>query len=72
MNEFNESCESTSDRYTTTQIRPYKKADVLKELYVERDLSQYQIADRYDVTQPTVWYWLDHHDIEKFGKVIGQ
>ena len=65
MSTTNESTSDSADSYTTTQLKPYKDEDILKELYVEKDLSQYQIADQYDVSQPTISVWLDRYGIEK-------
>ena len=43
---------------------PYKDPETLQELYHEREYSQSQIADQFNVTQQTICYWFDRFDIE--------
>lgn len=59
---------STQTNRTTTQLQPYKDPEVLEQLYVEDDHTQEEIADIFNVKQPTVSYWVDKHGIEKPNK----
>jgi hypothetical protein len=41
----------------------YRKEEALRWLYFDEGLSQYDIADLYDVSVSTISYWFDKHDI---------
>jgi hypothetical protein len=56
---------STQTNRTTTELQPYKDPEVLEQLYVEDDHTQTEIAEIFNVKQPTVSYWLDKHRIER-------
>jgi len=43
----------------------YKDAEWLHEQYHEKELSQYEIADKCNVSQGTVRYWMEKHGIER-------
>lgn len=43
---------------------PWKNPKRLRDLYVEKGWSQYEIADHFDVKQPTIAYWMDKLEIE--------
>lgn len=45
-------------------LEPYKDEELLRELYHDEGLSQYQIANRFDITQQTVSYWMDKLGID--------
>lgn len=44
---------------------PWREADSLRELYVEKQMTQEGIADKWGCSQYTISTWLDKHDIEK-------
>jgi transposase len=44
---------------------PWRDREKMKDLYVEKDLSQYEIADRFGCTQANVSKWVKRHDLEK-------
>lgn len=43
---------------------PYKQREQMLEWYEERGLSTWEIADKCDVSQATIWKWLHKHGIE--------
>src|SRR6056297_974458 len=45
------------------RVKPYQSKETLERLYFEQGLSQYDIADRFGISQPTVSYWFDQYDI---------
>ena len=47
------------------QLKPYKQKETLRRLYLKRDLTQREIAERFGVHQTTVSRWIREHDIEK-------
>lgn len=63
---------SSSDANTDADARtgnqphaePWKRRETLAELYLEGGLSQYDIAERFGVTQQTISYWFDQLGIE--------
>lgn len=46
-----------------SQRNRHEDPEVLAELYWEEDLSQREIADRFDVSQGKIWKVMDRHDI---------
>lgn len=44
--------------------RPYKDEDVLRKLYIDREMGINQIANRFDVADKTIQDWLEKHGIE--------
>lgn len=44
--------------------RPYRDREWLRQKYVGERLSTYDIADACDVSQRTISYWVQKHDIE--------
>lgn len=44
---------------------PYRDEDVLRELYVERGMSTYDVADVLDTSRTSVIRWLEKHGIER-------
>ena len=56
--------ESASERtYRTVDALPYQQKSVLKELYIEQDLTQTDIAERFDIDQSTVHHHLSKHNL---------
>ena len=56
--------ESASERtYRTVDALPYQQKSVLKDLYIEQDLTQTDIAERFDIDQSTVHHHLSKHDL---------
>lgn len=45
--------------------KPYQNPDTLEQLYVEKELSQREIGDRFDVDHTTIGEWLNRHEIER-------
>jgi len=45
-------------------IRPHQREDVLKRLYHQERLSQYEIGDRFGVSQPCIQKWMEKYGIE--------
>jgi len=43
----------------------YQNESFLREQYIERGLSQNEIAEQCGVTQPLIHYWLREYDIKK-------
>jgi len=56
---------ANSDNYKTIEAEPYKNPDLLHDLHVIKRKTQREIADIFDVSQPTVKYWLDKFGIQK-------
>jgi len=61
--------DETSDTATAQSIdrprpEPWKQEQTLVQLYHEQGLSQYDIADKFDVTQPTIGYWMNELDVD--------
>jgi DNA-binding transcriptional ArsR family regulator len=50
------------NQYTDSQ--PYQDEETLRELYHDQDLTAEEIAERFDVSQPTISRWLNLNDIE--------
>jgi hypothetical protein len=46
---------------------PYRDKKVLRELYVGRGMSTYEVADELDTSRATVSRWLDKHEIDTRG-----
>lgn len=44
---------------------PYKQEAVLRKEYVTDERSAHQIADRYNVTASTIYYWLRKYEIRR-------
>jgi len=42
----------------------YRDEDTLRDLYIKKDLSTYDLADRFSVSRTTISRWLDRHGIE--------
>jgi predicted DNA-binding protein YlxM (UPF0122 family) len=45
-------------------VEGYKDEETLRELYHEQDLTTYEIAERFDVTQRTIHRWITKNEIE--------
>jgi len=45
--------------------KPYRDAEVLRELYLEQDLTSQEVADELGCAKSTVLRWLNKHGIEK-------
>lgn len=58
----------TRDRGGKPDDAAYKDADLIRELYREKDLSRDEIADRLDCTVGDVRYTIEKHGIEKRSK----
>lgn len=56
---------TAESKRTTTELQPYKDAEVLRELYIEDGHTQAEIAEFYNIDQSTVYYWLNKHGIER-------
>lgn len=54
-----------SDRDSRAAVEPYKQRENLYRWYIEDELSQSKIAEKYGVTQQNISYWLRKHEIEK-------
>lgn len=44
---------------------PYRDEELMRELYVVRGLSTYDVADELDTSRATVIRWLDKHGIDR-------
>ena len=56
--------ESASETtYRTVDALPYQQKSILKELYIEENLTQTDIAERFDIDQSTVHHHLSKHDL---------
>ena len=44
---------------------PWKDGELLRELYVEKQMGQVEISERWDCSMSTVGNWLEEHGIEK-------
>ena len=69
MKDDDEARESgTSESHSNSNVEygpePWKNPDRLDELYHGEGHSQYKIAERFDISQPTVAYWMDKFNIE--------
>lgn len=53
-----------SDNNGQPRVEPWKDKQTLVRLYHEEGKSQYDIAARFDVSQPTIGYWMDELDID--------
>lgn len=60
---YTEMCMSCVDDGDTTAV-PYRNRERLAELYEEEGLTQYEIADRFDVAQSTISKWVRRFDLE--------
>lgn len=49
-------------------MRDYKYKPVLHNLYVVQRMSDYKIADIFNVSRKTITYWRNKHDIEAISK----
>lgn len=58
----------TSESHSNSNVEyapePWKNPDRLDELYHEEGHSQYDISERFDISQPTVAYWMNKFDIK--------
>ena len=54
---------TVESKRTTTELQPYKDAEVLRELYIEDGHTQTEIAEFYNIDQSTVHYWLNKYGI---------
>lgn len=50
-----------------TQEKPWRDRDVLEDLYIEKELSGREIAQRFGCDNVTVYRWLDRHNIPRRG-----
>lgn len=48
--------------------KPWRDEKALRELYIEREMSTFEIADELECCQHTVWRWLQKHGIETRGR----
>lgn len=55
---------SIAERNSKGDVKPLRDADWLYEHYVEKGMSQYEIAEKLGVSGATVGNWMDRHDIE--------
>ena len=46
-------------------MREYRKKDVLEELYIEQEMSTYEIGAKYDVNPTTIQRWLKKNNIRR-------
>jgi transposase len=51
---------------------PWRKEELMRELYWEEGMSQDEIAEELDTTQKTVCDWMDRHDIETVQREVGK
>lgn len=52
---MSQSVTETDDTVQTTfPVKSYKNENTLRRLYIEEGLSTYDLADRFDVTPPTI------------------
>lgn len=63
--DFNMSADDDSERRKQSQprVEPWKDKERLEVLYYEQDLTQYEIADKFGVEQPTIHYWMNQFDL---------
>ncbi len=43
--------------------KPYHDKETLERLYLRKGMSTYEIADHFEVTQPTIHKWIQKHEI---------
>jgi hypothetical protein len=55
---------STNDLKPIESIEPWHDEETLRYLYHEREMTQTEIAEMFEVTPGTISYWLDKHDID--------
>jgi len=48
--------------------KPWHDKETLVELYIERNMDQQEIADRFGVSGKTISRWLNKHDIDTTPK----
>ncbi|AXG08615.1 hypothetical protein [Haloplanus rubicundus] len=53
-----------SAEYGQPRVEPWKDEDRLRRLYHEEGKSQYEIANQFDIKQPTVKYWMNKFGID--------
>lgn len=44
---------------------PWRDEETLRELYIEQDLTSYEVADRLDCSRPTINKWVNRYGIDK-------
>lgn len=44
---------------------PYRDENIMRELYVRREMSTYEVADELDTSRTTVIRWLEKHGIDR-------
>lgn len=67
MTEYNErpdKCRPTNNVCNEPTDKPYRDADLLRELYVEQELTQREISERLNCSNGTISRWLDRHGID--------
>lgn len=47
------------------QSYPWRDESVMRRLYIDERMTQYEIADELGCTQQTVWTWMNKHGIEQ-------
>jgi len=52
------------DNYANKET-PYRDEGIMRELYVRRGLSTYEVADELNTSRTTVIRWLDKHGIDR-------
>lgn len=55
---------SIAERNSKGDVTPLRDANWLYKQYVEKEMSQYEIADELGISAPTVRNWLNRHSIE--------
>jgi len=60
-----ESEPTTRKEYNRPHVKPYQQKEILEHLYHGERLSQQEIAQRYDVTQPTISRWIQYHGLQR-------
>jgi DNA-binding transcriptional regulator YiaG len=64
--------QSSDEMQGQPAIEPYKRPETLERLYWGEELSQYQIADRFGVSQQTIAYWMEKRGIDtRSPKALG-
>lgn len=53
-------------RETATEPEPWHDKEKLERLYWDKQLDMYEIAERFDIGENTVRYWMEKHDIPRY------
>jgi len=66
----NETSTDSQQKNSRPNVRPYQQEEVLREYYINRDFTQQEVADHFNVVVGTINDWIKTYDIEKDRRSI--